>query len=84
MNLVAHQLTARKNEKTMEGITDQNLIILKEVELLQIKLIMLCTWRPNRALDFKDPDVIFGSQKLKTKLICIMDVGYHNKVEQIG
>jgi hypothetical protein len=44
MNLVAHQLTARKNEKTMEGIIDQNLIILKEVELLQIKLIMLCTY----------------------------------------
>jgi hypothetical protein len=22
-------------------------------------------WRPNRALDFKDPDVIFGSQRLK-------------------
>jgi hypothetical protein len=38
MNLVAHQLTARKNEKTMEGI--KNLIILKEVGLLQIKLIM--------------------------------------------
>jgi hypothetical protein len=37
MNLVAHQLTARKNEKTMEGIIDQNLI-LKEVG--QIKLIM--------------------------------------------
>jgi hypothetical protein len=28
-------------------------------------------WRPNRALDFKDPDVIFGSQRLKTKLVGI-------------
>jgi hypothetical protein len=25
-------------------------------------------WRPNRALDFKDPDVIFGSQKIKKKV----------------
>jgi hypothetical protein len=36
MNLVAHQLTARKNEKTMEGIEPVKTILLKEVELLQI------------------------------------------------
>jgi hypothetical protein len=33
MNLVAHQLTARKNEKRRWKATDQNLIILKEVGL---------------------------------------------------
>jgi hypothetical protein len=31
-------------------------------------------WRPNRALDFKDPDVIFGSQRLKQKLVIPQDV----------
>jgi hypothetical protein len=44
MNLVAHQLTARKNEKDDGRYYRPNLIILKEVELLQIKLITLCTY----------------------------------------
>jgi hypothetical protein len=68
MNLVAHQLTARKNEKTMEGIIDRELNNIKGGGTFADKADNVMYIRPNRALDFKDPDVIFGSQRLKTKV----------------
>jgi hypothetical protein len=64
MNLVAHQLTAQRKE--MEGIKTRVKIIGGVILQMLITLYV-----QDRALDFKDPDVIFGSQRLKQKLVGI-------------
>lgn len=66
MNLVAHQLTARKNEKDGGRYYRPELNNVKGGGTFADKADnVMYIWRPNRALDFKDPDVIFGSQKIK-------------------
>lgn len=66
VNLVAHQLTARKNDKDGGRYFRPELNNIKGGGTFADKADnVLFIWRPNRALDFKDPDVIFGSQKIK-------------------
>jgi twinkle protein len=66
VNLVAHQLTAVKNEKDGGRYFRPELNKIKGGGTFADKADnCLFVWRPNRALDFKDPDVIFGSQKIK-------------------
>jgi len=66
VNLVAHQNTARANEADggryykpyLNNIRGGGTFAAKADNVLTI-------WRPNRALDFKDPEVVFASQKIK-------------------
>ena len=80
MNLVAHQLTARKNEKDGGRYFRPELNNIKGGGTFADKADnVLFVWRPNRALDFKDPDVIFGSQKIKKQKL----VGIPQNIEDI-
>jgi len=66
VNLVAHQLTARKNEKDEGRYFRPELNNIKGGGTFADKADnVLYVWRPNRALDFKDNEVVFGSQKIK-------------------
>lgn len=66
VNLVAHQLTARKNDKDEGRYFRPELNNIKGGGTFADKADnVLFVWRPNRALNFKDPDVVFGSQKIK-------------------
>lgn len=78
INLVAHQITARANEKDGGRYYKPNLNNIKGGGTFADKADnVLIVWRPNRALDFKDPEVIFASQKIKKqKLVGVpQDVG---------
>jgi twinkle protein len=80
VNLVAHQLTARKNEKDGGRYFRPELNNIKGGGTFADKADnVLFVWRPNRALDFKNPDVIFGSQKIKKQKL----VGIPQNVEEI-
>ena len=66
INLVAHQNTAKKNDKDGGRYFKPELNNIKGGGTFADKADnVLVVWRPNRALDFKDPDVIFASQKIK-------------------
>jgi len=66
VNLVAHQLTAKKNEKDDGRYFRPELNNIKGGGTFADKADnVMYVWRPNRALDFKDNDVVFGSQKIK-------------------
>jgi twinkle protein len=80
VNLVAHQLTARKNDKDGGRYFRPELNNIKGGGTFADKADnVMYVWRPNRALDFKDPDVIFGSQKIKKQKL----VGIPQNVDQI-
>ena len=66
INLVAHQITARANEKDGGRYYKPSLNNIKGGGTFADKADnVLIVWRPNRALDFKDREVIFASQKIK-------------------
>lgn len=66
VNLVAHQLTARANEKDGGRYYKPTLNNIKGGGTFADKADnVLIVWRPNRALDFKDASVVFASQKIK-------------------
>ena len=78
INLVAHQLTARANDKDGGRYHKPTLNNIKGGGTFADKADnVLIVWRPNRALDFKDREVLFASQKIKKqKLVGIpQDVG---------
>jgi len=80
VNLVAHQLTARKNDKDAGRYFRPELNNIKGGGTFADKADnVMYVWRPNRALDFKDPDVIFGSQKIKKQKL----VGIPQNVDHI-
>lgn len=80
MNLVAHQLTARKNDKDGGRYFKPELNNIKGGGTFADKADnVMYVWRPNRALDFKDADVIFGSQKIKKQKL----VGIPQDVNEI-
>lgn len=80
INLVAHQLTARANEKDGGRYYKPNLNNIKGGGTFADKADnVLIVWRPNRALDFKDREVIFASQKIKKQKL----VGIPQDVESI-
>lgn len=66
INLVAHQITAKTNEKDGGRYYKPSLNNVKGGGTFADKADnVLIVWRPNRALDFKDKEVIFASQKIK-------------------
>jgi twinkle protein len=66
INLVAHQLTAKKNDQDGGRYFKPMLNHIKGGGTFADKADnVLFVWRPNRALDFKDREVVFGSQKIK-------------------
>ena len=80
VNLVAHQVTPMKNEKDQGRYFRPELNKIKGGGTFADKADnVLYVWRPNRALDFKDPDVVFGSQKIKKQKL----VGIPQNIDQI-
>mgnify|MGYP003644784143 CR=1 FL=1 len=66
IHLVAHQLTAKKNDADGGRYFKPMLNNIKGGGTFADKADnVLFVWRPNRAIDFKDIDVVFGSQKIK-------------------
>ena len=66
INLVAHQITARANERDGGRYYKPTLNNIKGGGTFADKADnVLTVWRPNRALDFKDKEVVFSSQKIK-------------------
>jgi twinkle protein len=80
IHLVAHQLTPRKNETDGGRYHRPDLNYIKGGGTFSDKADnVLYVWRPNRALDFKDPEVIFGSQKIKKQRL----VGIPQNIDDI-
>lgn len=66
IHLVAHQTTARPNDKDEGRYFKPNLNNIKGGGTFADKADnVLFVWRPNRALDFRCTNVVFGSQKIK-------------------
>lgn len=79
-HLVAHQLTAQKNEKDGGRYYKPDINKIKGGGTFADKTDNACTvWRPNRALNFKDPEVVFASQKIKKQKL----VGQPQEIEHI-
>jgi twinkle protein len=66
VHLVAHQNTPRQNKEDGGRSFKPMLSNIKGGGVFAQKADNVCyIWRPNRLLDFRDPEVIFGSQKIK-------------------
>lgn len=66
VQLVAHQNTPRPNDKDGNRYHKPNLNNIKGGGTFADKADNVnFVWRPNRAIDFRDTEVIFGSQKIK-------------------
>jgi len=66
IHLVAHQNTARPNKEDGNRYYKPMLSNIKGGAVFAQKADnVLFVWRPERALDFRNPGVIFGSQKIK-------------------
>ena len=66
IHLVAHQNTARPNDKDGGRYHKPNLNNIKGGGTFSDKADnVLYVWRPNRAIDFRCNEVVFGSQKIK-------------------
>ena len=66
IQLVAHQITARPNDKDGGRYHKPNLNNIKGGGTFADKADnVVYVWRPNRALDFRCTQVMFGSQKIK-------------------
>lgn len=80
IHLVAHQLTARKNPNDEMRYFKPDLNNIKGGGTFADKADnCLFIWRPNRAIDFRDTDVIFGSQKIKKQKL----VGHPQEIDSI-
>ena len=80
INLVAHQLTARKNPKDSNRYFKPDLNNIKGGGTFADKADnVLYVWRPNRPIDYRDTEVIFGSQKIKKQKL----VGRPKDIENI-
>jgi len=78
IHLVAHQLTPRKGEDGRYPKPDVNAIKGGGTFADKADNVVF-VWRPNRAIDFQDKFVTFGSQKIKKQKL----VGYPQEVELI-
>lgn len=66
IHLVAHQLTARKNKEDGNRYFKPDLNNIKGGGTFADKADnVVFVWRPNRAIDFRDTEVMFASQKIK-------------------
>ena len=80
VHLVAHQTTAKKNDADGGRYYRPELNNVKGGGTFADKADnVVFVWRPDRAIDFKSPDVIFGSQKIKKQKL----VGIPQNVDQI-
>jgi twinkle protein len=79
VNLVAHQVTPQKDDSGRYYKPDVNRIKGGGTFSDKADNVMF-VWRPNRALDFSDTSVIFGSQKIKKQKL----VGIPQDVEGIN
>jgi twinkle protein len=80
IHLVAHQTTARKNPNDSNRYFKPDLNNIKGGGTFADKADnVLFVWRPNRALDFKDRNVVFGSQKIKKQKL----VGTPQDIDEI-
>ena len=78
IHLVAHQVTPQKDDNNRYYKPDLNRI--KGGGTFSDKADnVLFVWRPNRALDFSDTSVVFGSQKIKKQKL----VGYPQDIHGI-
>jgi len=78
VHLVAHQVTPQKDDNGRYRKPDVNTI--KGGGTFADKSDnVLFVWRPNRALDFSNTEVTFGSQKIKKQKL----VGYPQDIEGI-
>jgi len=76
VHLVAHQVTPHKDDNGRYTKPDVNRI--KGGGTFSDKADNVCfIWRPNRALDFSDRSVIFGSQKIKKQKLVGMPQEIH-------
>jgi len=78
IHLVAHQLTPRKGDDGRYPKPDINMIKGGGTFADKADNVMF-VWRPNRAIDFSDKFVTFGSQKIKKQKL----VGIPQEVELI-
>jgi twinkle protein len=66
IHLVAHQITQRPNKDDGGRLPKPMLNSIKGGGTFADKADnVLFVWRPNRLIDFRDPEVVFGSQKIK-------------------
>ena len=79
VNLVAHQVTPQKDESGRYYKPDVNRIKGGGTFADKSDNVVF-VWRPNRALDFSDTSVIFGSQKIKKQKL----VGIPQEIGQIN
>lgn len=78
VHLVAHQVTPQKDDNGRYYKPDVNKIKGGGTFADKSDNVMFI-WRPNRALDFSDTSVIFGSQKIKKQKL----VGYPQEIHGI-
>ena len=78
VHLVAHQVTPRRDDTGRYPKPDVN-YVKGGSEFANKCDNLLYVWRPNRAIDFSDKSVIFGSQKIKKQKL----VGYPQDVRNI-
>ena len=78
VHLVAHQATPRRDESGRYPKPDVN-YVKGGSEFANKCDNLMFVWRPNRAVDFSDKTVIFGSQKIKKQKL----VGYPQDVDNI-
>lgn len=78
VHLVAHQVTPRRDETGRYPKPDLN-YVKGGSEFANKADNVLFVWRPNKALDHNDKQVIFGSQKIKKQKL----VGFPQDVEGI-
>ena len=80
IHLVAHQTTPKKNENDDGRFYKPMINTVKGGGTFSDKTDnLMFVWRPNRALDFKDSEVIFGTQKIKKQKL----VGIPQDVDNI-
>ena len=78
VHLVAHQVTPRRDDTGRYPKPDVN-YVKGGSEFANKCDNLLYVWRPNRAVDFSDRSVIFGSQKIKKQKL----VGYPQDISDI-
>ena len=78
VHLVAHQVTPRKDDTGRYPKPDLN-YVKGGSEFANKADNVLFVWRPNKAIDHNDKQVIFGSQKIKKQKL----VGFPQDVQSI-
>lgn len=79
IHLIAHQITQRPNDKDGGRLPKPMLNSIKGGGTFADKADnVLFVWRPNRLVDFRDPMVVFGSQKIKKQKLVARPCDVHD------